>query len=152
VEIRMTENKKTIVLSGGFDCLHRGHLEMFKDATAYGRVVVVLNSDLWLDRKKGYHLMNWDDRAEILRAIKYIDEVVPVDDANGGTVNEALKILKPDFFGNGGSITAQNTPERKTCEELGIKLIYGLGGDKIQSSSELIDAVVDRIIEKLKRW
>jgi len=148
----MTENKKTIVLSGGFDCLHRGHLEMFKDATTYGRVVVVLNSDLWLDRKKGYHLMNWDDRAEILRAIKYIDEVVAVDDANGGTVNEALKILHPNFFGNGGDRTAQNTPERKLCEELNIELVYGLGGDKIQSSSELIDAVVDRIIEKLKRW
>lgn len=73
----MAENRKTICLSGGFDPIHRGHLEMFKDAAVYGKVIIILNSDLWLDRKKGYHLMNWEDRAELLKSIKYIDSIVP---------------------------------------------------------------------------
>jgi len=149
----MTENKKKIIaLSGGFDPLHRGHLEMIKDAAVYGKVIIILNSDLWLERKKGYHFMDWEDRAEILKAIRYVDDVIPVEDANGGTVIEALKIIKPDFFGNGGDRNESNTPEVRTCEELVIEMVFGLGGNKIQSSSELIDSVVDSVIKKLTRW
>jgi len=148
----MKDDRKIICVSGGFDPAHRGHVELFKDASAYGKVVVILNSDTWLDRKKGYHLMDWEDRAEILKAFKYIDDVVAVDDLNGGTVCEALKIIKPDFFGNGGDRTKLNTPEAALCEELGIELVWGLGGSKTRSSSELIDQVVKCIISKLSRW
>ncbi|MFA5023409.1 MAG: adenylyltransferase/cytidyltransferase family protein [Patescibacteria group bacterium] len=150
----MTEanERKIIALSGGFDPLHRGHLDMIKDAAVYGKVIIILNSDLWLERKKGYHLMDWEDRAEILKALKYVEDVIPADDLNGGTVCCALRTLKPDFFGNGGDRTISNTPEVATCEELGTEMIWGLGGDKIQSSSELIDSVVNSIIKKLTRW
>jgi len=149
----MTENKKKIIaLSGGFDPLHRGHLEMIKDAAVYGKVIIILNSDLWLERKKGYHFMDWEDRAEILKALRYVDDVIPVEDANGGTVCEALCQMKPDFFGNGGDRNESNTPEVFVCEELGIEMVWDLGGGKIQSSSELIDSVVDSVIKKLAKW
>ena len=150
--IKPARTEKIICLSGGFDPIHRGHLEMFRDAKAYGKVLVILNSDIWLDRKKGYHLMDWDDRAEILKSFRFVDDVVPVDDINGGTVCEALRIIKPDYFGNGGDRTQTNTPEVALCEELGIETVWELGGGKIQSSSELIDNVVNKIIDKIAKW
>jgi D-beta-D-heptose 7-phosphate kinase/D-beta-D-heptose 1-phosphate adenosyltransferase len=143
---------KTICLSGGFDPMHVGHLSMIEEASKFGKVIIILNSDIWLDRKKGYHLMTWSDRAVILKALKYVYDVVPVDDINGGTVCEALKSIKPTFFGNGGDRNQTNTPEVTLCEELGIELVWGLGGNKIQSSSELVDSVVNRVIEKLTLW
>ena len=106
---------KIICVSGGFDGIHLGHINMFRDASKYGQVVAILNSDLWLDRKKGYHLMCWNDRAEILKSIRYINDVVSVNDINGGTVGEALKIVLPDYFGNGGDRIYTNTPEVAIC-------------------------------------
>ena len=143
---------KVICISGGFDPLHLGTLNMIRDAKVYGKVIVVLNSDVWLDRKKGYHLMCWEDRAEILKAIKYVDEVVAVNDINGGTVCDALKMIRPDYFGNGGDRVYANTPEVALCEELGIEMVWDLGGAKIQSSSELVDNVVGRILDKIAKW
>jgi len=145
------KNNKIICLSGGADCLHSGHIAMIKDASAYGKIIWILNSDLWLKRKKGYCFMKYEEREIILRAISGIYDVVPVDDKEG-TVCEAIKRIQPDFFGNGGDRTDQNTPERNLCEMLGVELVYGLGGNKIQSSSELIDTVVNCIIQKLRHW
>ena len=146
----MSEDK-IICVSGGADCLHAGHLRMINDATKYGKVVFILNSDEWLRRKKGYVFMPWGERAELLMSLENVHDVVSVDDIEGN-VCEALKRIKPHYFGNGGDRTDQNTPERSLCERFGIELVWGLGGDKIQSSSELVDAVVDSIIKKLRRW
>ena len=130
-------NRKTIALSGGFDPVHVGHVKMIEDASRQGQVLIILNSDAWLRRKKGYVFMTWKERAHIMGNIKGVVAVTSVDDRDG-TVCEALKRHKPDAFGNGGDRKTNNTPEMQVCEDLGIELIWNLGGEKIQSSSELV--------------
>jgi len=130
---------KVIALSGGFDPIHVGHVRMINHAAAYGQVVVILNSDEWLMRKKGYVFMPYEERAEIIGSLRTVAAVRQVDDADG-SVCEALKRITPDYFGNGGDRTNKNTPEKELCEKLGIELVWNLGGPKIQSSSELVAA------------
>ena len=127
----------TIVLSGGFDPIHVGHVRMIRAAAELGNVIVVANSDAWLMRKKGYIFMPWDERAEIIQSITGVHDVVDVDDSDG-TVCEVLERLKPDMFGNGGDRTNKNTREMAVCERLGIEMVWSLGGGKIQSSSDLV--------------
>tara|TARA_R100000664_G_C2756430_1_gene144307 strand:- start:3036 stop:3503 length:468 start_codon:yes stop_codon:yes gene_type:complete len=130
-------NEKTIVISGGMDPVHIGHVKMIKAAAELGRVIVVLNSDEWLVRKKGYAFMSFEERKYLLENIKGVSEVSDVDD-NDGTVCEALQRLKPDMFGNGGDRTSDNTPEKEVCLDIGIRMVWNLGGEKIQSSSDLV--------------
>jgi glycerol-3-phosphate cytidylyltransferase-like family protein len=113
---------------------------MIKEASDYGEVVVVLNSDAWLLRKKGFSFMSWDERAEIISSISGVSKVIPVDDTDG-TVCQALREIKPDYFGNGGDRKENNTPEGDVCKEFGIQMIWNLGGEKIQSSSDLVKNV-----------
>lgn len=116
-----------ICLSGGFDPLHYGHVRIIQGARHFGRLVIILNSDEWLIKRKSYVLMPWEQRKEILLAMKGVDEVVAVDDSDG-TVCKALEEIKPTVFGNGGLRTRWNTPERELCMKLGIRLVYGIGG------------------------
>jgi len=133
--------RKMIAISGGMDPATIAHCRLIKDAATYGDVVVILNSDAWLLRKKGYKFMPWEERAEILMAIKGVTDVVQVDDSDG-TVCEALRRIRPDYFANGGDRKVGNTPEGDVCAELGIEMLWGVGGtDKVQSSSWLINAV-----------
>ena len=133
--------RKVISISGGMDPTTIAHCRLIKDAATYGDVVVILNSDAWLLRKKGYKFMPWEERAEILMAIKGVTDVVQVDDSDG-TVCEALRRIRPDYFANGGDRKVGNTPEGDVCAELGIEMLWGVGGtDKVQSSSWLIEAV-----------
>ncbi len=126
------DTKKKIVISGGFDPIHPGHIAMIEAAKDYGEVHVILNSDDWLVRKKGFFFQPWTDRRKIIEA--YTPHVHEVDDSDG-TVCEALLRIKPDYFGNGGDRTALNTPELAVCEELGIEPVFELGGGKYSSSS-----------------
>tara|TARA_Y100000310_G_scaffold214958_1_gene215939 strand:- start:634 stop:1137 length:504 start_codon:yes stop_codon:yes gene_type:complete len=128
---------KTVMVSGGFDPIHVGHVRMILAAADLGNVIVAVNSDNWLMRKKGYIFMPWEERAEILKAVKGVTDVVAVGDSDG-TVCEVLRRLKPDMFGNGGDRTNKNTPEMEVCEKLKIEMIWALGGEKIQSSSDLV--------------
>lgn len=128
----MGESKKKIVISGGFDPLHPGHIAMIENAQAYGEVHIVVNSDDWLVRKKGFFFQPWEDRKKILEV--YTPHIHAVDDSDG-TVCEALRRIKPDYFGNGGDRTNKNTPELDVCEELGIEPVFELGGGKYSSSS-----------------
>ncbi len=132
----------TVCISGGFDPIHIGHINLIESAAHFGDVVVILNSDAWLKRKKGYCFMPWNQRARVLAAIKGVIRVAAVDDKDG-TVVEALRRIRPDYFANGGDRTDENTPELKACEDLGIKPIFGIGGDKLASSSELVKAAHD---------
>ena len=130
-------SSKTICVSGGFDPVHIGHLRMIQEAAEYGHVIVIVNSDDWLMRKKGYIFMPFEERCEILRGFTATGETTFVDDTDG-TVCEALRRIKPDYFANGGDRKTNNTPEMDVCEELGIEMLWGAGGGKIQSSSTLV--------------
>jgi D-beta-D-heptose 7-phosphate kinase/D-beta-D-heptose 1-phosphate adenosyltransferase len=125
---------KKIVISGGFDPIHPGHIAMIEDAMKYGEVHIIANSDEWLVRKKGFFFQPFTDRKKILEA--YTPHVHTVDDSDG-TVCEALRRIKPDYFGNGGDRTNKNTPELDVCVELGIEPVFELGGGKYSSSSAI---------------
>jgi cytidyltransferase-like protein len=130
-------DNKVVMVSGGFDPIHAGHVQMIRDASRYGDVIIVANSDDWLMRKKGYVFMPFEERRMILKEIKGVMIVAAVDDSDG-TICEALRILQPDYFANGGDRGRDNTPEQDVCEELGIKMLWGMGGDyKLNSSSDL---------------
>ncbi len=132
---------RTVMVSGGFDPLHIGHLDLLDAAAGYGRVVVALNSDDWLYRKKGYSFMPHGDRTRILKALEVVTDVTPLNDADG-TVCEALRRIRPAYFANGGDREQAEPREHAVCEELGIEELFGIGGAKVRSSSQLIGAVV----------
>ncbi len=137
------KDRPTIMVSGGFDPVHAGHIRMIRAAAKYGNVIVIANSDKWLNDKKGFVFMNFEQRSEILNSIKGVILVSHVDDSDG-TVCEAIKRLKPDYFANGGDRGKHNTPEQKVCDELGIEMLWSIGGDeKVAASSELVKNVVD---------
>ena len=134
----MTEERPTVMVSGGFDPVHAGHIRMIRDAANFGDVIVIANSDNWLYRKKGFVFMSFEQRAEILNAIKGVILVDSVDDTDG-TVCEAIHRHKPTYFANGGDRRKTNTPEVDVCKEFEIKLLWGVGGDKkLASSSDLV--------------
>ena len=126
-----------VAVSGGFDPIHKGHVRMIRAAANYGTVVVIANSDEWLMRKKGYVFMPFEERAEILESIKGVGAVIKARD-DDETVCESLKDLRPEMFANGGDRKGDNVPEVALCKELGIELLWNVGGEKIQSSSELV--------------
>ena len=129
--------EKIICVSGGFDPVHIGHLRMIQDAAQYGKVIAIVNSDKWLMRKKGYIFMPFRERCEILEGLTAVTSTSYVNDKDD-TVCEALARLQPDYFANGGDRKTENTPEMDVCDELNIKMIFGVGGGKIQSSSTLV--------------
>ncbi|HHZ96468.1 MAG TPA: hypothetical protein EYN67_13160 [Flavobacteriales bacterium] len=134
----MSEEKLTVMVSGGFDPVHVGHIRMIREAAKFGDVIVIANSDDWLYRKKGFNFMDFKSRYEILDSIKGVIIVDSVNDADG-TVCDAIRRHKPTYFANGGDRGKNNTPEADLCRELGVELLWGIGGDeKIESSSDLL--------------
>ena len=143
---KLIDGKKIVCVSGGFDPIHIGHVRMIQDASKLGHVIVIANSDEWLVRKKGYTFMPYKERQEILYAIKGVVDVVEAKD-DDNTVCQTLEHLKPHIFANGGDRGDKNTPEMDTCKELGIQMVWGIGGnDKPQSSSWLINAVKTSVV------
>ena len=142
------EKKPTVMVSGGFDPVHAGHIRMIRDAANFGNVIVIANSDDWLFRKKGFVFMDFHQRYEILNAIKGVILVDSVDDSDG-TVCEAIRRLRPTYFANGGDRGKHNTPEQNVCDELGIEMLWSIGGDeKVAASSDLVKNVVNKFSER----
>ena len=133
----MPREKKLVAVSGGFDPIHVGHVRMIQASALIGDVVVIVNSDEWLNRKKGYSFMPFEERAEIIESIRGVIAVIKADDEDG-TVCQTLRELKPDVFANGGDRVNDNTPEGAVCNELGVEMMWNVGGEKIQSSSWLV--------------
>lgn len=146
------KNITTVAVSGGFDPIHIGHVRMFEEAKKLGdKLVVILNNDNWLKKKKGYVFMPQDERAEVIRALRAVDEVVissHEEDPQDMSVCADLRMLKPNIFANGGDRNEADAAnpestlyrEMQLGDELGIKRVFNLGhGGKIQSSSWLVD-------------
>ena len=129
--------KKTIMVSGGFDPVHVGHLRMFQEASKLGRLVVALNSDEWLMRKKGYIFMPFEERKEIIQGFSCVSSVTHIEDEDNSAC-EAIERIHPDVFANGGDRFENNTPETLTCIKYDIEMLWGVGGGKIQSSSDMV--------------
>ncbi len=127
---------KIIVTSGYFDPIHVGHIECLELAKQLGdKLIVIVNNDLQAKLKKGKSFMDEKDRMKIVSALKCVDEVFLSIDKDK-TQCESLRYLKPDVFAKGGDRMSNEIPETKLCEELGIKIVDGLG-QKIRSSSVL---------------
>ncbi|HYV33554.1 MAG TPA: adenylyltransferase/cytidyltransferase family protein [Candidatus Limnocylindria bacterium] len=141
---------KTVAISGGFDPVHVGHIELMEKARALSdRLVVIMNNDNWLVAKKGFAFMPEKERAQVLKAIRYVDDVVITQhekNTSDMSVCVALEELKPDIFANGGDRKEDNIPEYQLCDRLGIEMVFNLG-DKIQSSSDLVKKVKERDVE-----
>ena len=132
--------QKVAAVSGGFDPLHIGHLELIEAAAKYGKVVVLLNSDTFLMKKKGYVFMPLNERKRVLEAIRHVYKVIPVIDKDM-TVCKTLAKLKPNYFINGGDRYNTDTiPETNICRNNNIQMVF-TGQAKIQSSSSLCSAL-----------
>ena len=135
----MSKVEITVAVSGGFDPVHIAHLRMFQEAKKLGdRLVVIINGDSWLVRKKGKYLMTQADRAEIVKGFSCVDEVY-IHESDDVDVCGALAEISPDIFVNGGDRKADNIPEYAFCDESGIKMVFNVGPSKIRSSSEMLD-------------
>ena len=125
----------TVAVSGYFDPLHVGHLEMLEKAKSLGdKLIVIVNSDEQAALKKGKSFMNQYDRHRIVRALQCVDEAFISIDTDR-SVCKSLRLCKPHIFANGGDRTQGEIPEAKVCQELNIEMVDGLG-QKIRSSSD----------------
>ena len=140
-----------VAVSGGFDPIHIGHIRLFQEAKALGdELVVILNNDNWLKKKKGYVFMPQEERAEILVALAMVDRVVLTNHPSNPqdmSVCQELRELRPHIFANGGDRKEDNVPEVLVCNEMGCKLAFNMGeGGKVQSSSWLSENFIGGVL------
>lgn len=132
-----------VVVSGGFDPVHSGHIRLIKAARMLGdQLIVGINSDEWLTRKKGRAFMPWPERLAVLNNLKPVDEVYTFDDVDG-TACHLLQQVRAHYpeariiFANGGDRTQDNIPEMTVP---GVEFVFGVGGeDKANSSSWILE-------------
>ncbi len=145
---------KVILISGGFDPVHKGHIECINNAKELANEVWIgLNNDEWLTRKKGRSFMNEQERAFVMSNLKNVDWVYVMNpkDYLDNTAIDFIEVSRKKFikengdlprgamaFGNGGDRTETTTPENSVCDSFGIDSVWGLG-EKVQSSSWLLE-------------
>ena len=130
------KNKIRVAVSGYFDPIHVGHLEYLKMAKELGdSLVVIVNNNHQCKLKKGKPFMDQNDRLEIVKALRFVDEVFLSVDQDR-TVCKSLEAVRPNIFANGGDRATSEVPETPICKKYNIKMVDGLG-DKIRSSSNL---------------
>lgn len=138
--------KTYYIVSGGFDPIHEGHVEMIKAAArASDGVIVLLNSDDWLCRKKGKNFQSAKTRKAILDNMKGVIDVLEFND-DDNSASDGIRKAREKYadahlvFANGGDRTQNNIPEGKTCLECDVDLVFGIGGDdKMNSSSWILE-------------
>ncbi len=132
-----------ILISGGFDPIHSGHIKLINDANKHGDVVVLLNSDQWLKNKKGKEFLSFDERKIIMQNIKGVIDVIEFDDSDK-TCIDGIKKAKSLYknneikFANGGDRNNNTTPEKEFCDNNNIETLFGIGGDDKSNSSSWI--------------
>ena len=136
-----------VLISGGFDPIHSGHIKLIKDASNYGDVVILLNSDVWLRNKKGREFLSYYERETILKSIKNVIEVLPCGNKDITCIDGIRTAIskyagRKIFFANGGDRNTETTPEKSFCNENNIENLWDIGGNDKSNSSSLI----------LKRW
>ncbi len=138
-------NKKVCLVTGGFDPLHRGHIEYFKSAKNIADYLIVgVNSDCWLQRKKTLAFMPIDERIAIIENLTVVDEVISFNDDDNSAcaaISICLEKYKEIIFANGGDRNKENIPE---MNEEGVQFLFEIGGNfKRNSSSSILDEWVD---------
>ena len=133
---------KIVIVSGGFDPLHSGHIAMFESARQLGdKLVVAVNSDEWLTRKKGRSFMPFHERCSIIEALGCVDQVIGFNDDDDTACNAIFQILSTKtrsetvIFANGGDRTKENIPEMVYNE---VEFAFGVGGEDKKNSSSWI--------------
>jgi cytidyltransferase-like protein len=136
---------KIVLVTGGYDPLHSGHIAYFQEAKKLGDILIVgANSDDWLRRKKGREFMSWKERSTIISALRDVDRVINFDDRDGsakGAIAKVRQIYPNDeiIFANGGDRTDENIPEMDVVDD-NLKFVFGIGGfDKANSSSWILE-------------
>jgi len=135
--------RQIVLATGGFDPLHSGHIAYLNAARELGDSLIVgVNSDEWLRRKKGQEFMSWEERATIIAALHKVDRVINFDDRDDTAIGAILKVrsIFPNdkiIFANGGDRTAVNIPEMDIVDE-NIEFIFGVGGENKKNSSSWI--------------
>ncbi len=152
------KQKKVVMVSGGFDPVHIGHVRMFEEAKKLGdELVVLLNNDNWLKLKKGYSFMPEQERKEIIEAFKAVDKVILTShepETKDISISKDLRIIRPHVFAKGGDRNVGNipTPEVLVCNEIGCEIVNDIGhGGKVQSSSELVKKAREKGMDKDKK-
>ena len=135
--------KRIVLITGGFDPLHSGHIAYFKAAKQLGDILVVgVNSDAWLTRKKGAPFMPYTERASIVRNIVGVDFVIDFDDSDG-SAKHAIQMVRQSYpqdkiiFANGGDRTSSNIPEMDIVDD-NLEFVFGVGGEDKKNSSSWI--------------
>ena len=137
--------KRIVLITGGFDPLHSGHIAYINSARQLGDSLIVgINSDEWLRRKKGREFMYWEERATIIANLHSVDRVINFDDTDGSAKDAIRKVraIHPTaqiIFANGGDRTHENIPEMDLLKEmLHLEFAFGVGGDNKKNSSSWI--------------
>jgi cytidyltransferase-like protein len=137
--------KKIVLITGGFDPIHSGHIAYIKAAKDLGDSLIVgINSDEWLRRKKGQEFMSWEERATIVSNLHNVDRVINFNDSDDSAKDAIKKVraIHPQaqiIFANGGDRTKENIPEMDLLAEmLQLEFVFGVGGEDKKNSSSWI--------------
>lgn len=131
---------RIVCTSGGFDPLHPGHATCIVESKQYGdTLVVVVNGDTFLKRKKGKPFMDLQTRCNLVACLREVDYVIPFEIESDQTVSQALRLIRPHVFTKGGDrVDNTNIPEWQVCQDLGIELVSQVGRPKLWSSSDFL--------------